>query len=41
VGFTPVIFETASKKGGSPIYHTNVMLSVGEDYVVVAKDTIQ
>lgn len=40
VGFTPILFETASSKG-TPIYHTNVMLSIGDDYAVVDKSCIK
>jgi hypothetical protein len=34
-----VIFQATSKTG-SPFYHTNVMLSIGEDYAVVSSYSI-
>ncbi len=37
--FTPVIFH-ATDGNGTPIYHTNVMMSVAEDYAIIAADTI-
>lgn len=37
--FTPVIFH-ATDGNGTPIYHTNVMMSVAEDYAIIATDSI-
>ncbi|MCF3109002.1 amidinotransferase [Niabella sp. CC-SYL272] len=37
--FTPVIFH-ATDGNGTPIYHTNVMMSVAEDYAIIAADAI-
>lgn len=39
LGYEPVFFDTADSRG-LPIYHTNVMMSVGTDFVVVALDAI-
>jgi len=38
-GYAPVVFE-ATDAAGQPYYHTNVMLSIGTDYVVVATESI-
>jgi hypothetical protein len=40
LGFTPFIFD-AVDESGKPIYHTNVMLCVGEKVVVVCLDSIK
>ena len=37
MGYQAVIFD-ALDPGGMPIYHTNVLMSVGEDYALVCKD---
>ncbi|NVK87318.1 MAG: hypothetical protein HWE13_04295 [Gammaproteobacteria bacterium] len=37
--YTPVVF-TANSQHNTPIYHTNVMMSVGEDFAVVCLDSI-
>lgn len=37
-GYTPVIFEAQYKN--VPIYHTNVMMSVAEEFVVICTDCI-
>jgi len=39
INYEAIIFETKSEKG-NPFYHTNVMLSIGNEYVVVCKDAI-
>ena len=38
MGYTPVMFEAAS--GGMPIYHTNVMMHIGEGYAVVCLEAV-
>ncbi|MCD2425113.1 arginine deiminase-related protein [Niabella pedocola] len=38
--FTPVIFD-ATDRNGTPVYHTNVMMSVADDYAIIAQDTIK
>lgn len=40
--FTPVIFTAYQDVGGKrlPIYHTNVMMCVGEDFAVICLDSI-
>ena len=37
-GYKPVIFEAVHKN--VPIYHTNVMMSVGEDFALICRDCI-
>ena len=37
--YTVVLFD-AVDRDGSPIYHTNVMMSIGDEYVAVCKDAI-
>lgn len=37
--FTPVLFH-ATDGNGTPVYHTNVMMSVAEDYAIIAQDSI-
>ncbi|CAN5639122.1 arginine deiminase-related protein [soil metagenome] len=37
--YTPIGFHTRSKDG-SPLYHTNVMMHIGETYIVVCADVI-
>jgi hypothetical protein len=39
MGYTPVIFE-AKDAGGKAIYHTNVLMCVGEKFVVICLDVI-
>jgi hypothetical protein len=38
-GYTPVVFN-ATDAAGRPYYHTNVMLSIGSSFVVVAAEAI-
>jgi hypothetical protein len=38
-GYAPVMFE-ATDAAGRPYYHTNVMLSIGTDFAVVATESI-
>ena len=40
--YTPVIFKAYQKVDGKqvPIYHTNVMMALGEDFAIVCLDTI-
>lgn len=40
LGYTPVVFD-ASDSQGHPIYHTNVMMSVAEQYAVICLDVIR
>lgn len=40
LGYNLVFFET-SLSDGVPIYHTNVIMSIGTDFVVVASDLIE
>ncbi len=40
LGYEPVSFEAYDKQG-KPIYHTNVMLSVGTHWVVVCLDSVK
>jgi hypothetical protein len=39
MGYTPVIFE-ARDAGGKAIYHTNVLMCVGDSFVVICLDVI-
>jgi hypothetical protein len=39
MGYRAVLFD-AVDRDGSPIYHTNVMMSIGDGYAVVCKDVI-
>lgn len=39
INYRPVIFD-ALDQNGAPIYHTNVMMHVGENYVVICADSI-
>ena len=39
MGYSPVLFD-AVDHAGRPIYHTNVMMSVGEDIAVICSDVI-
>lgn len=39
LGYTPISFE-AIDLNGNPIYHTNVMLSIGENIVVICSEAI-
>jgi len=39
LGYEAVVFQATSKTG-SPFYHTNVMLSIGDDYAVVSSYSI-
>jgi len=38
--YTPVVFTSVDGKG-NPIYHTNVVMCVGEDFAVVCLDSIK
>jgi len=38
--YTPLLFD-ALDIGGTPIYHTNVMMALGETFVVIALDTVR
>lgn len=40
IGYLPVSFESLDLNG-NPIYHTNVMLSIAEKYVIVNLDSVQ
>jgi len=40
LGFDPVVF-TSVDAGGKPIYHTNVMMSVGSEYTVICLESIR
>ncbi|WP_010177541.1 citrulline utilization hydrolase CtlX [Aquimarina agarilytica] len=37
--FTPILFDAVDKKG-QPIYHTNVMMTVGVDFVIICMESI-
>ncbi len=37
--FKPLLFDAVDKKG-QPIYHTNVMMTVGVDFVIICMDSI-
>lgn len=39
LGYTPHVFRSFGK-AGEPIYHTNVMMHIGEDYVAIGLDTV-
>ena len=39
LGYTPVVFR-AMDRAGAPIYHTNVLMCVGERFVLVGTDAI-
>jgi hypothetical protein len=39
MGYEPVVFA-ASDRGGAPLYHTNVLMCVGERFVVVGSEAI-
>jgi hypothetical protein len=39
LGYTPVVFE-ANDRAGAPVYHTNVLMCVGERLVVVGSEAI-
>lgn len=39
LGYTPIVFTTTDRRG-TPIYHTNVMMSVGTNFALVGLDTI-
>lgn len=39
-GYRPVVFD-ATDRHGVPIYHTNVMMSVGEQVAIVALETVR
>lgn len=39
-GYTPISFNSQSSNG-KPFYHTNVMMSVGEHFVVICLDSIK
>lgn len=38
-GYEPMAFESADEQG-SPIYHTNVMMTIGTDYALICLDMI-
>ena len=38
-GYEPMAFDSADK-GGTPIYHTNVMMAIGTDYALICLDMI-
>ena len=40
LGYEPVIFD-ASNSAGTPVYHTNVIMAVGTEFVMVALDMIE
>lgn len=40
MGYTPVAFHSYYKKKEYPIYHTNVMMSICSEYVIICKDSI-
>ena len=40
VGFKPLIFDSVDMKG-EPVYHTNVVLAIGEKFAVVCLDSIK
>lgn len=40
IGYSKVIFQAVDEKG-IPIYHTNVMMAIGETFVVICMDTIR
>ncbi|MBB6459489.1 citrulline utilization hydrolase CtlX [Flammeovirga kamogawensis] len=40
LGYTPILFD-AVDENEMPIYHTNVMLSIATDFVVICGDTIK
>jgi hypothetical protein len=40
LGFTPVLFDAVDERG-LPIYHTNVMMCVGDKFAVLCLDSIQ
>lgn len=39
IGFEPVLFDATDAKGGA-YYHTNVMLSIGADFIVICLEAI-
>lgn len=41
--FSPVVFHSTQEKEGKryPVYHTNVMMSVTEDFAILCKESIQ
>ncbi|AVJ57422.1 amidinotransferase [Idiomarina sp. OT37-5b] len=40
LGYQPVVFD-ASNSAGTPVYHTNVIMAVGTEFVMVALDMIE
>ncbi|MBL4741582.1 MAG: amidinotransferase [Idiomarina sp.] len=40
LGYEPVVFD-ASNSAGAPVYHTNVIMAVGTEFVMVALDMIE
>lgn len=40
IQYEPIVFG-AIDESGRPIYHTNVMMSIGPDYIVVCSDSIE
>lgn len=39
MGYTPMLFHAADQRG-NPIYHTNVLMCMADNYVVICMDTI-
>lgn len=41
--FSPVVFHSTQEKNDKryPVYHTNVMMSVAEDFAIICKESIQ
>ncbi|MBT8195233.1 MAG: amidinotransferase [Bacteroidia bacterium] len=39
IGYTPILFDT-KLKSGNQLYHTNVMLSIGEKFAVICDEVI-
>ncbi|MBO4558064.1 MAG: lipid-A-disaccharide synthase N-terminal domain-containing protein [Bacteroidales bacterium] len=39
MGFIPCLFD-AKDRDGNPIYHTNVIMSIGDDFAVVCRDVV-
>jgi len=40
MGYTPIIFDSVNEND-APIYHTNVMLSIGESFAILCKESIR
>ena len=39
LGYRPIVFD-AVDNSGSPVYHTNVVMSIGESFAILCKDVI-